>query len=48
VSQYIEDGGVTKCREITIKVAEKVQQTLTDLEAAQSALAGRDASPPSY
>lgn len=48
VSQYIEGDGVTKCREITIRVAEKVQQMLIDLETAQSALTGRDASPPSY
>jgi C_GCAxxG_C_C family probable redox protein len=37
VSKYIESGCVTRCREIANKVAGRVQKTLTDLEAMQSA-----------
>ena len=44
VSQYIENDCVTRCREIAAKVAEKVQETLIDLEAAGSAVPGRIAS----
>jgi len=40
VSKYIERNCVTRCREIAVKVAEKVQETLTDLEATQNAPAG--------
>lgn len=37
VSKYIESDCVTKCRELAEKVAEKVQKTLVDLEAAANA-----------
>ncbi len=37
VSKYVETGCVTKCREITEKVAGKVQKTLADLEAIRRA-----------
>ena len=43
VGRYIESRCVTRCRAIAAKVAEKVQETLTDLEAIRSALPGRTA-----
>jgi hypothetical protein len=44
--KYIENNCVAKCREIAAKVAEKVQETLTDMEAIGSASPGRVASSP--
>jgi len=44
--KYIESNCVGRCREITEKVAEKVQKTLADLEAIQSALPSRSVSSP--
>ena len=44
VKKYIEGDCVTRCRVITAKVAEKVQETLTDLEATRSALPDRTVS----
>jgi hypothetical protein len=41
VNKYIAGGCVTRCREIAAKVAERVQQTLTELGCVQNALAGR-------
>jgi hypothetical protein len=46
VSQYIEGGGVTGCREIAQKVAGRVLKTLADLEALQGASTSGLASSP--
>jgi hypothetical protein len=43
VNKYIESNCVTKCKEIADKVAERVQNTLADLEAVRSTLLGRGA-----
>jgi hypothetical protein len=43
VSKYIENNYVTRCREIAAKVAEKVQETITDLEAIRNVSPGRAA-----
>ena len=44
VSKYIGSRCVTRCRAIAVKVAQKVQETLTDMEAVRSALPGRTVS----
>ena len=44
IRKYIDSNCVTGCREIAAKVAEKVQETLIDLEAAGSPVPGRIAS----
>ncbi len=41
VNEYIENDGVTKCREIAEKVAARVQKTLADFETNRSALPSR-------
>jgi len=43
VSTYIKSDCVRRCREIAAKVAEKVQETITDLEAIRSVSPGRAA-----
>jgi hypothetical protein len=43
VSRYIESDCVTRCREIARKVAEKVEETLTDLKPIASVSPGRTA-----
>ena len=40
VSKYIERNCVTRCKEMAVKVAEKVQETFTDPEATRSAPTG--------
>jgi hypothetical protein len=45
VSKYIEGDGVNRCREITEKVAERVQKVLTGLETVRSALPDHAAIP---
>jgi hypothetical protein len=44
VSKYIESNCVTRCRDIAIKVAEKVQETLTELGTIRSLSPNRIAS----